>query len=231
MRAAPPHQVVTQHIYPFTWSHAGGMLHFSYLISVPWWPLSSAKKTEREKRREFHEGLWSWAGHGSRRETSVQLRGEDEEGKFRKPHTTVRLALVTDCLLSPWRWQGVPRGKSIAEDVVCACPSQLRGSETNSGSWEGRRRSQGRTPLGKWIVMSFYFLSFHYFSWKEKSCYKKGIFYCGAKVAVVQAGSHCSLRKVAICATILVQPYKIRPSNSSQSEGRKRETKPRYILL
>lgn len=59
----------------------------------------------------------------------------------------------------------------------------------------------------------------------------KGIFYCGAKVAIVQAGSHHSLRKVAICAIVLVQPYKIRPSNSSRCEDRRRETKPRYILL
>lgn len=59
----------------------------------------------------------------------------------------------------------------------------------------------------------------------------KCVFYCGAKVAVVQAGSHHSRRKVAICAIVLVQPYKIRPSNSSQSEERKRQTKPRCILL
>ena len=56
----------------------------------------------------------------------------------------------------------------------------------------------------------------------------KGIFYCGAKVAVVQAGSHHSLRKVAICAIVLVQPYKIRPSNSSQSEDRERQSQGTY---
>jgi len=59
----------------------------------------------------------------------------------------------------------------------------------------------------------------------------KGIFYGGAKVAVVQAGSHHSLRKVAICAIVLVQLHEIRPANSSQSEDGKRETKPGYILL
>jgi len=45
----------------------------------------------------------------------------------------------------------------------------------------------------------------------------KDIFYCGAKVAVVQAGSHHSFRKVAIYGIALVQSFETRPPNSSQS--------------
>lgn len=50
-------------------------------------------------------------------------------------------------------------------------------------------------------------------------------------MAVVQAGSHHNLRKVAICAIVLVQPYKIRPSNSSQSEDKERDKTKVHITL
>lgn len=87
------------------------------------------------------------------------------------------------------------------------------------------------TPPGKGMVVAFYFAFVSLFLLKGRELLMKGIFYCGAKVAVVQAGSNHSPQKVAICAIALVQPYKIRLSNSSQSEDRKRETKLKYILL
>lgn len=147
-------------------------------------------------------------------------------GVFRKPHTTARWALVTRFLLSAWWDWGMLGGNSALGGVNHLCPSQLSSSRT----WDRRKHPQSMAPLEKgWPC--FYFAWFHYSFWREESCYMKGIFSCGTKVAVVQGGSHHSFRKVAICAIVLVQPYKIRPSNSSQSEDRKRETKPRYILL
>lgn len=59
----------------------------------------------------------------------------------------------------------------------------------NSRSCGGRKHPQSVMTVGKRRVVPVYFASFHYSSWKEESCYMKGIFYCGAKVAVVQAGS------------------------------------------
>lgn len=53
--------------------------------------------------------------------------GKPGWGVFRKPHTIMRLALVTGCLLSPQRGQGT---NSAAGSMRCVCPSRLSSFET-----------------------------------------------------------------------------------------------------
>lgn len=90
-----------------------------------------SEKTGREKRRNLHESPAELGRAG-------QGRGAEEEpqcnwgagGVFRKPHKIARLSLVTGCLLSPRRGQGMLGGSSAAGGVRHVCPSQLSSSET-----------------------------------------------------------------------------------------------------
>lgn len=180
---------------------------------------ASSEEMGREKRRKLHGTLESWAEEA---EKEPQCKWGVGVG-VGKPHKTMRLALVA----AVCRAQG--------EDRVCSgeqcCSVCVVQQLWNSGRWEGRRCSQSMTPLGKGMVVPFLFCFVSLFFLKGRELLYRRCFYCGAKVAVVQAGWNHSLEKVAICAIPLVQPYKIRPSNSSQSEDRKRETKLKYVLL
>lgn len=142
---------------------------------------------------------------------------------FRKSHAIARWALVIWC----HHEYRACSGWIVQQDVYAT--EHLWMSRILLGRKYPQSDSSGYVHcqicyLGKRMIIPFYFASFHYSSWKEESCYMKGISYCGAKVAVVQAGSHHSFRKVAICGIVLAQLYKIRPSNSSQSGNRKRQS-------
>lgn len=125
---------------------------------------------------------------------------------------------------------GRARGEKCHSSCVLQCPCRCSSSETLKGEREGDVPKAWLLWEKGWLCL-FILLCFIIPSERKGVVTWKVFFCCGAKVAVVQAGWNHSLRKVAICAIALVQPYKIRPSNSSQSEDRKRETKPKYILL
>lgn len=198
----------------FMCSHAGTIL----LKEVS--PASS-EQTGREKRRKLHGTLEIWAGQGEQK-SSPSASGE----------RVWVLESPTQQWVWPWFWiicraQGKDRA---CLGAAVQCPCWCSSSETLEGE-RGGGVPKAWLLWEKGCLCLFILLCFIIPSERKSVVIWKAFFYCGAKVAVVQAGWNHSLQKVAICTIALVQPYKIRPSNSSQSEDRKRETKLKYILL
>lgn len=153
---------------PFTCSHAGTVL----LKEVS--PASS-EETGREKRRKLHGTLESWAGQRWGQKRSPSASGE-WVWVLETPTQNSEVGFGDRYLQSPGGGQGMLGGSSAAAALKLW---KVRGEEI----------SPKHDSSGKRDGCAFLFCFVSLFLLKGRGLlYERYFFYCGAKVAVVQAG-------------------------------------------